>query len=287
MTLDLFNGSQDACGLTTSGGTESILLAMLSYREWGKKRGITKPNIVASNTAHAAFDKACFYFGIELRKVPSIDFEIDLKGIRNNIDSNTVCLIASCPDFALGKYDPVPIIATLALEHGINCHSDCCLGSYINPFTEAAGFEVPCKYDFSVEGVTSISADPHKFCYGPKGLSVVMFRTKELRRNSFFALTEWPGGMYLTPTIAGSRAGSVIAGTWAALMKQGKEGFVEKAKLLLGAAKRMRENIAKIDGIRVISFDATTVVSFTHTKVNCIALNDIMFKRHKWSLSSL
>lgn len=115
----------------------------------------------------------------------------------------------------------------MAQKFGTNCHSDCCLGSYINPFTEPAGFKLPWDFDFKLEGVTSISCDPHKFCYGPKGLSVIMFRTKELRRSSFFAVSQWPGGMYVTPTIAGSRSGAVIAGTWAALMKQGRDGFTQ------------------------------------------------------------
>jgi sphinganine-1-phosphate aldolase len=114
MTLDLFNGDQDACGLTTSGGTESILIGMLAYREWGKARGIKNPNIVATNTAHAAFDKSCFYFGIELRKVAHKDFLADIEGMRKLIDKNTVCLIASSPDYAFGNYDPVPAIAAMA-----------------------------------------------------------------------------------------------------------------------------------------------------------------------------
>ena len=219
MTLDLFNGDQDACGLTTSGGTESILIGMLAYREWGKARGIKNPNIVATNTAHAAFDKSCFYFGIELRKVAHKDFLADIEGMRKLIDKNTVCLIASSPDYAFGNYDPVPAIAAMAQEFGTNCHSDCCLGSYINPFTEPAGYKLPNAYDFSVKGVTSISCDPHKFCYGPKGLSIIMFRTKELRRYQFAAVSDWPGGMYLTPSLSGSRSGATIAGTWAALMK--------------------------------------------------------------------
>ena len=227
MTIDLFNGDSDACGLATSGGTESILLAMLAYREWGLKNGITKPNVVASVTAHAAFDKACFYFGIELRKVPILaNFKADLSQMRKQIDSNTICLVGSAPEYAFGIFDPIPELASMALEYGINCHSDCCLGSYINPFTEEAGFKIPYVYDFRVPGVTSISCDPHKFLYGPKGYSIVMFRTRELRRCSFFAISAWTGGMYLTPTMAGSRSGSIVTGTWAAMMKQGRDGLL-------------------------------------------------------------
>ena len=139
--------------------------------------------------------------------------------MKKQIDRNTICIVTSSPDYSYGNFDPAPQIAAIAKEYGINCHSDCCLGSYINPFTEAAGFKTPHAYDFTIEGVTSISCDPHKFCYGPKGLSVIMFRTKELRRHSFFAMSEWTGGLYLTPSIAGSRSGAVIAGTWGALMK--------------------------------------------------------------------
>ncbi|TNV81482.1 hypothetical protein FGO68_gene16508 [Halteria grandinella] len=144
MTLNLFHGPEGSCGLTTSGGTESILIAMLAYREWGKARGITKPNIVTSVTAHAAFDKACFYFGLEHRKVPlTKDFKIDMIAMKRAVDSNTVTLVASAPEYPWGSYDNVPQVAALAKQLGINCHSDCCLGSYINPFTEAAGFKLP------------------------------------------------------------------------------------------------------------------------------------------------
>lgn len=139
--------------------------------------------------------------------------------MRNAIDKNTVLLVASCPDYPFGFFDPAPAIGAMALEYGIGCHSDCCLGSYINPFTEEAGFKLPSIFDFRIEGVTSISCDPHKFCYGPKGLSTIMFRNKELRRLTWFAASAWPGGMYMTPTLSGSRSGSVVAGTWAAIMK--------------------------------------------------------------------
>ena len=115
-------------------------------------------------------------------------------------------------------------MAAIAKSRGIGCHSVYCLGWFINLFTEQAGFKVPFKYDFSVDGVTSISTDPHKFCYGPKGASVILFRNKELRRSTFIGINSWNGGMYVTPTLAGSRSGAIIAGTWAALMKQGKEG---------------------------------------------------------------
>jgi sphinganine-1-phosphate aldolase len=144
MTLELFHGPKEACGITTSGGTESILMAVLAYREQAmKERNVTKPNLVISVNAHAAFDKACFYFGVELRKVNNINFLPDYEGIEREIDSNTIALVASAPDFPYGNIDNTPRLATLALKYGIGCHVDCCLGSYIVPFIEEAGFKLP------------------------------------------------------------------------------------------------------------------------------------------------
>ncbi len=277
MTLELHNAPEGACGLAPSGGTESIMLAMLAYREWGRARGITKPNIVIPVTAHGSLDKAGFYFDIELRKVPlDENFDVDLVQMRREIDRNTICLVGSAPDYAFGLIDNIPAIAALAQEYGINCHSDCCLGSYVLPFTEQAGFKIPHLYDFRVPGVTSISSDPHKYCYGPKGFSCLMFRNKELRRYTFKAVTTWSGGMYVTPTMAGSRSGAVIAGTWAAIMKQGRQGFLDKAKTLLTAAHSIKKELAHIPEIILISKHDSTVVSFTSKHFNCVALNDLM-----------
>lgn len=138
-------------------------------------------------------------------------------------------MIGSAPDYAFGFFDPIPELASMAKYFNINFHVDCCLGSYINPFIEEAGFKLPCVYDFRIDGVTSISTDPHKYCLGPKGCSILLFKTKELRRLTFSPVSNWSGGMYVTPTMAGSRSGAVTAGTWAALMKQGRDGFLKNA----------------------------------------------------------
>jgi len=144
MGLELYNAPEGACGLVTSGGTESIFIACLAYRQQGRERGITKPNIVCSNNTHCGFDKACFYLGIEIRKVPLLpNFECDVEGIRSLIDSSTVALVTSSPDFSYGKYDPTNVIAAMAKEKGIGCHSDCCLGSFVGVFAEEAGFKQP------------------------------------------------------------------------------------------------------------------------------------------------
>jgi len=192
-TLNMYNGDKNSCGIVTSGGTESILLCMLAYREkFKEERGITKPNIVMSETGHCAFEKAAFYFGIEIRKVPVTEnFEADLNGFKKSIDSNTICLVASAPEYAFGNYDPVEKIAALAMSYGIGCHSDCCLGSYINPFISKLGYNPKYLIDFRVPGVTSISCDPHKYAYGPKGCSLALFREKKTREYQLFCSTSW------------------------------------------------------------------------------------------------
>jgi sphinganine-1-phosphate aldolase len=190
------------------------------------------------------------------------EFRADLVGMRAQIDSNTVCIVGSAPEYAFGFFDALPQISAMAIEFGINCHSDCCLGSYLNPFIEEAGFKLPCDFDFKLPGVTSISCDPHKFCYGPKGCSVILFRNRDLRRHSFCAISTWPGGMYVTPTI-------------------------DKAKLILGTAEKLRHDIAKIPEIKIYSWQHNPVVSFTSDKVNFVAVNDILMKKHKWTLNTI
>lgn len=225
-TLGLYHGDKDSCGMVTSGGTESIIQCILAYREKCKAdRGITKPNIVCPETAHPAFDKACFYFKIEIRKVPlTKKFRADLAAMRRAIDANTICLVASSPDYSYGLYDPVPQIAALAQSYGIGCHSDCCLGSYINPFADELGYKLPNMVDFRIPGVTSISCDPHKYAYGPKGCSLALFREKSLRNSALYVCSNWRGGLYATTCLAGSRPGSVIVGTWASMLKHGRKG---------------------------------------------------------------
>lgn len=142
-------------------------------------------------------------------------------------------LVGSCPDYGFGNFDDMQELSKLALKYDIGLHSDCCLGSFVNPFIEKAGFKEPSPFDFRVKGITSISCDPHKYAYGPKGISTLLFRTKELRKTLFFAVSDWTGGFYATPSLAGSRPGNIIAGAWASLMKHGKDGYLVRAKEIL------------------------------------------------------
>lgn len=242
-TLNLYNGGSETCGIVTSGGTESIILCMLAYREkCAKEKGVTKPNIVCSETAHAAFDKAGFYYQIEIRKIPiTKDFMADYDAMKRAVDKNTICLVASAPEYAYGNYDPVEKIAALAQSWGIGCHSDCCLGSYVNPFIKELGYKMAYECDFKVPGVTSISCDPHKYAYGPKGCSLALFRDKRTREYQFYVNTTWNGGLYATTCVAGSRPGAVIVGTWASMLKYGKEGLKQKARGILEAQYQLKQ----------------------------------------------
>lgn len=294
MVANLYRGDEKSCGVLTSGGTESIMLSCLAYREKGLARGIKHPNMVAPITAHAAFDKAAFYFGFELRKVElTKDAKADFKAMKRACDSNTVAMIASCPEFPYGSFDPLPEIAAFCKSRDIGCHADCCLGSFCNAFAEEAGFKLPYTPDFTIEGVTSISIDPHKYAFSPKGLSVVLFRDSDIRNYQFFACMKWNGGYYATTCMAGSRPGAIIASTWACMIKIGKKGYVENTRAILQAAQNTRKAIEKeVPEIKLGSWDESVVVSvLTRTDIerpiNCIALSDVMKSEKKWCLCTI
>ncbi|KAJ1948132.1 Dihydrosphingosine phosphate lyase, partial [Linderina pennispora] len=212
MVLDLYNGD-GCCGTTTSGGTESIIMAVRAHLVWAREeRGITDPNIVVPVTIHAAFDKAAEYFRIGITHVPvdPTTGQADLRAMRRAIDSNTIMIAGSSANYPHGVADDLKAMSEMAIKYKIGFHVDSCLGSFIMPFLKEAGFpEVPC--DFRLPGVTSISCDTHKYGFAPKGTSVVMYRNEHIRRYQYFSIATWPGGIYASPTIAGSRCGAVIA----------------------------------------------------------------------------
>lgn len=230
MTANLFRGPANfpvPVGTMTSGGTESIFLAMKSYRERGRAlRGITRPNMVVPLTAHAAFDKAAGLLGIELRHfaVDPITFRALPAAARSRIDGNTIVVVGSAPSFAQGVIDPIQELAAAAKTVGAGLHVDCCLGSFLIAYTKR--FKELTPHDFSVDGVTSISVDTHKFGFAPKGSSVILYRDAELRRFQYFSTPRWTGGIYATATVAGSRPGALIAACWAVMAHIGDDGCV-------------------------------------------------------------
>mmetsp|Transcript_41704 Transcript_41704/g.116225 ORF Transcript_41704/g.116225 Transcript_41704/m.116225 type:complete len:552 (-) Transcript_41704:450-2105(-) len=290
MVINMYNGGSDCCGAFTTGGTESILMAMKAYRDWGKaEKGISDPNVVICNTAHAAFDKAGKYFNIHVRHArTNSEMEVDLRHMLSLVDSNTVAIVGSACQFAHGTVDPIESMAKISLSKNIGLHVDCCLGGFLVPFMEKAGFQLPLV-DFRVKGVTSISCDPHKYGFAPKGSSVVMFSNRRLRHHMYCYLTDWTGGIYATPTMTGSRAGGPVAATWAAMCKFGEKGYIETTKQIVGATKRIAEGIKKIEGLRLVGRPDVCVVAFMGTEssgINCYSVGDCMQQKHGWDLQS-
>ena len=251
MTADLMH-APEPCGVVTSGGTESLMNPLLVYREWGRERGITNPNVVLPVTAHPALDKGAHYFGIELRKATVTDqFVADIDSVRSLVDDNTVALVGSAGTYPHGLIDPIEALSALAVERGINLHVDGCLGGFILCWGESLGRPVPV-FDFRLPGVTSISADTHKYGFALKGSSVLLYRTPELRRHQYFMAPDWPGGLYTSPGMSGSRSGGIIAATWAAMVSLGREGYCSIAADIFRTAAELRGIIARHPELEVI-----------------------------------
>lgn len=252
-TAGLLHGPGSAAGFLTSGGTESILCAALAARERGRtERGITRPELVVAESAHAAFHKAAHLFGLAVRKTPvRSDWTADVDAMARAVNANTVLVVGSAPQYPQGVVDPIPEIAALAASVGASCHVDACMGGFVLPFAEQLGRPVP-PWDFRVDGVHSISADVHKLGYAPKGVSVILYRTRELRRHQTFVFSDWLGGLYASPNLQGSRSGLPMAAAWAVMQHLGVEGYLELTRQTLDDADRMRAGIAATPGLRVL-----------------------------------
>jgi sphinganine-1-phosphate aldolase len=261
MTKYMLGGNEQTCGAITSGGTESILVSLKAYREWGKRRGITEPEIIVPLTAHAAFWKGADYFGIKLIEVAvnEVDFKLNPKDVEKHINKHTVAIICSAPCYSVGIIDPVEELAELALKHDVGLHVDCCLGGFFLPFAKKDS-PIP-KFDFSVKGVTTISADTHKYGFATKGTSVVMFSTKELKSCMFFIAPEWTGGIYASPTIAGSRSGAVVATCWASLMSLGEEGYTSINQRIMKEQRIIKKGISDIPEIELMGDPLAMVIA--------------------------
>ena len=249
----LLHAPEGAAGFMTSGGTESILMAVKAARERGRaERGITAPEIVVPSSAHAAFHKGAHYFGLDIHTVPvRDDYRADVEAMAAAITGNTVLVVGSAPQYPQGVVDPIPELAALAAEAGANFHTDACMGGFVLPFMEMLGYELP-RWDFRVEGVTSISADLHKLGYAPKGASVILHRTKELRRYQTFVFDGWLGGFYASPAMQGTRPALPMATAWAILHHLGEDGYKRLTATAIETQRRMVEGIRQIEGVAVV-----------------------------------
>jgi glutamate/tyrosine decarboxylase-like PLP-dependent enzyme len=281
------NTSDEVCGAISSGGTESICLAMKTYRDWGiKSKGIEAPEMVIPVTAHAAFYKAAEYYQIKLHTVPvhGPDYKVKLSDIKKKVNRNTVVIVGSAPTFPHGVIDPIAEISEFAKKRGIGMHVDCCLGGFILPWAKKLGYNVP-EFDFSLPGVTSISADTHKYGYAAKGTSVVLYRNEDLRRHQYFTITEWPGGIYFSPTFAGSRAGALSAVCWANLVSIGEKGFIDATEKILKTADFIKAELNRISEVQIIG-DPLWNISFKSDQFNIYQIMDYMTKKG-WTLNGL
>jgi sphinganine-1-phosphate aldolase len=252
MVAGLLGGDEQVAGFMTSGGTESILMAVKAARERGRvERGVTEPEMVLPTSAHAAFHKAGHDFGVEIVAVPvRDDWRADVDAMAGAVTDQTVLVVGSAPQYPQGVIDPIPDLAALAAGKGASFHTDACMGGFVLPFAERLGRKVP-PWDFRVPGVTSISADIHKLGYAPKGASVILHRTKELRRHQTFVFDGWLGGFYASPNLMGSRPGGPIAAAWAVLRYLGEEGYLRLTRLALDAAAQLATGARAVPGLVV------------------------------------
>lgn len=286
IVCSLLHGGAPSCGTVTSGGTESIILACLAYRNRAYERGIRHPEMIVPITAHSAFDKASQLLHIRIHHVPvDKNQRADVGAMKRAISNETCMLVASAPNFPSGTVDNIEAISELAQRYGIPLHVDACLGGFLLPFMERCDFPVPA-FDFRVAGVTSISVDTHKYGFAPKGTSLILYRDVSLLHHQYFCYGDWPGGIYATPTLGGTRNGCAIALTWATLLYYGRHRYTERTQAIIEAARLIRAGIEENPHLEPLGDSDVSVIAFTSDKFNVYALADRM-KKMGWTLSTL
>ncbi len=270
--LSLLHGPDEAAGVITSGGTDSITMAVKAARDYARKaRGVTGPlNIVLPRSAHPAFDKACAVMEIEVRRTPLVDYLADPAAMAAAVDTATVMIVGSAPNFPYGLIDPIGALSELAVARDLWLHVDACVGGYIAPFVRMNGGDVP-PFDFELPGVRSMSADLHKYGYCAKGASTVLFRSAELMKFMTFDFRDWPGGRMVTPTLAGTRPGGAISAAWAVMNFLGVEGYRRKHGEVT-AAREVIEAGARRLGFTILGQPQLGIVAFSRSDVDCLAL---------------
>ncbi|MFQ5400412.1 MAG: pyridoxal phosphate-dependent decarboxylase family protein [Anaerolineae bacterium] len=276
MSAALLGGDEAVVGNMTSGGTESILMAVLAAREWARanRPDIGTPEIILPTTGHPAFDKAGHYFGVQITHVPvDAGFRADIEATRRAITPDTIMLVGSAPSYPQGVVDPIRKLAQLAQDNQLLCHVDACVGGFMLPFVRQLGYAVP-DFDFSVPGVTSMSADLHKYGYAAKGASVILYRNGALRRHQLFAFMDWPGGIYASPTLSGTRPGGTIAAAWAIMNHLGREGYLAIARQVMETVDRVKESVRAMEGIRILGDPAMSLLAIGSDTLNIYEVGD-------------
>lgn len=282
MVINLLRGDENVVGNVTTGGTESILLAMKTARDWARfhKPEITRPEIILCQTAHHAFHKAAQYFDLNVVLTPfdPVTFRADVEAMRAAITPNTILLVGSAPAYSQGGVDPIPEIAALAQEHGLLCHVDACVGGIHLSFMRKMGYDVP-PFDWTIPGVTSISTDLHKFGYCPKQASVVMYRSRELRRFQIFTSTRTTCYTLINPTMLSTKTGGPLAGAWAVMNYLGEAGYMNIIRAVQDATERMIAGVNSIPELKVMGKPDMCLFAFTSDTLDMFQLTDAMLAR--------
>lgn len=284
IAIDLLNGDEETVGSFTSGGTESIILAVKTARDYYKDKQpeIAVPEMIIAETAHAAFHKAGHYLGVKVVVAPvnKETFELEVDAVEKLITPNTILLVGSAPSYAHGVIDPIEELAALAKKNNLLCHVDACVGGFYLPFAKKAGYDIPA-FDFSVDGVTSMSADFHKYGYAAKGASCILQKNRDLRRYQIFACSSWAGYTIINPTVLSSKTGGPLAGAWATMQHIGEEGYIEMVKGCQEATALCVEAISKIAELEVMGTPAINLVAIkaADPAVNIFGISDFMAKR--------
>lgn len=284
MTARLLGGGDEGeqiVGNMTAGGTDSILAAVKAARDWARvhRPDARRPEMILPQTAHPAFDKAAHYFGLTVvRTVLDAGYRADPAAVAAAVTPNTILIVGSAPSYPHGMVDPIPALAEIAAAHGALCHVDACVGGFVLPFAEKLGYPVP-PFDFRVPGVTSMSADLHKYGYAAKGASVVLYRGAELRKFQFFVTTGWPGGIYASPALAGTRPGGSIAAAWAVMNYLGEAGYERIVDTMLRTAGKLREGIGAIPGLHVLGQPDMCVMAIGGVGLDVYEVGDEMQAR--------
>jgi glutamate/tyrosine decarboxylase-like PLP-dependent enzyme len=272
MAAGLFHGG---VGNMTTGGTESILMALKTARDWARAHRPGGDEVILPVSAHPAFDKAAHYLGLRPTYVPvGADYRVDVNAVESALSPKTILVVGSAPSFPQGVIDDIPALARLASSRGILCHVDACVGGYFLPFLERLGTPLPL-WDFRVEGVTSISADLHKYGYCARGASTILYRDRALRKFQFHVQTGWPGGLYGSPTMTGSRAGGPIAAAWAVLNYLGTDGYLRLTRTAMEATRRLIEGVRSC-GLRILGDPVMSAFAFVADDLDIYSLCDAM-----------
>lgn len=278
-TAGLHHGGAETCGVLTSGGTESCLLAVKTYRDLARAtRRVQRPEMIVPTTAHVAWFKASEYFGVKLRLLPLDDrLHADVSKLESMINRHTVMVLGSAPEYPRGSIDPIEAMGAIALKHGVPLHVDACVGGFILPFMAMNGVALP-PWDYRVPGVMSISADLHKYGFAAKGASTITYRNLELLKHQLFVSTDWPGGVFASPALLGTRPGGAYAAAWAAMQHFGVDGYRDLAARTQQAFERMRAGIEAMPQLKVLGEPQGPLLAYgsDSPQVNIFAVGDQM-----------